>query len=98
LVTKRLLTTRQRAAIENYIDTMPISMPQYLRSLKNIIKGVDLDQMQKDLELIRVFMSIEIKIGRKPASWHADLKNVMNIRQRAAADVRASFRVEKKTQ
>lgn len=69
-------------------------MPQYLRTLKNIIRNTDLELMQKDLDLIKEFMSIEARIGRKPANWHADLKNVMIIRHGISADVKASFKIK----
>lgn len=92
---KELLTERQRREIQAYLDEQPNTMPQYIRSLRNLLKKIDFAQMEKDLALMKKLANLVVPMGRKKNDWH-DLQAKVLIRQLGAADVNARVEVKKK--
>jgi len=91
-VLKKLLTDRQRNEIIEYLRVLPNGMPQYIRGLKNQIKGLDFDAMEKDLALMRRLSELEIPMGRKKINWR-QLPAYVTIRQKASEGLPAELRV-----
>ena len=89
---KKLLTDRQRNEIIEYLRVLPNGMPQYIRGLKNQIKGLDFDAMEKDLALMRRLSELEIPMGRKKINWR-QLPAYVTIRQKASEGLPAELRV-----
>jgi hypothetical protein len=66
---KELLTERQRNEIEKYLEDQPNTMPQYIRSLRNLLKKIDYEQMDSDLALMKKLSGLVVPMGRKKNDW-----------------------------
>jgi len=95
MVTKKLLTDRQRFEIENYLSTMPDAAPDYIRGLRAYCRDLDFKQMESDLTLMKKLANLSVKMGRKRLKDSRDQKVVMKIRKSAAVDAKAVLTVKK---
>jgi hypothetical protein len=59
------MTDKQREEIVDYIENRPQIMPGSIRQIRFQIKGIDLDQVIEDVEILNKLSSIKVPIGRK---------------------------------
>jgi len=95
MVTKRLLTNRQRLEITKYLSEMPDAAPDYIRLLRSYCKKVDFEQMESDLILMKKLSNLSVKMGRKRLRDSRDQKVIMTVRGKGAADAKAVLTVKK---
>ena len=95
MVTKKLLTDRQRFEIQNYLSKMPNAAPDYIRGLRAYCKKMDFEQMGRDLVLMKRLANLPVRMGRKRLDASRDQKVVVKIRKADAVDAKAVLTVKK---
>lgn len=95
MVSSRILPSRQREAIKEYLEERPIRTPGIIRGIRSrLLRGeIDLDQMLKDIVLLRDLMNLDLPTGR-PTNAERDMKAFGYIRTDAEE---AGFKSEEKT-
>lgn len=75
MVSTRLLPARQREAIKEYLEERQIPAPAMIRTIRSrLLRGeIDLDQMLKDIVLLRDLMNLDLPTGR-PTNAERDVK------------------------
>ena len=91
LVRTYLLNKDQRKAIKGYMTNPSDAMPGGVRQVRHRLKGMDLDEITSDVDLLRRLDAMVIPIGRKSGEVAAKFK----VRQKTENDVKAKLEVKK---
>jgi len=70
LVRGFILTEEERGIIRGYLENLPDRMPGRVRRIRHLLYRSDLEEMESDVELLKILKELEVPIGRaKGEGW-----------------------------